>query len=85
MSEFTDPSSYKSYDDLKARLEVVLGQATGSGSTMKNESLQRTAETVGSKSVEPQVIPSAPQPKVAMASEGDDDTLSYFAKLAAED
>jgi hypothetical protein len=52
---------------------------------MKNESLQRTAETVGSKSVEPQVIPSAPQPQVAMASEGDDDTLSYFAKLAAED
>ena len=35
MSEFTDPSSYKSYNDLKARLEVVLGQATGSGSTMK--------------------------------------------------
>ena len=62
MSEFTDPSSYKSYNDLKARLEVVLGQATGSGSTMKNESLQQTAETVGSKSVEPQVIPSAPQP-----------------------
>ena len=85
MSEFTDPSSYKSYNDLKARLEVVLGQATGSGSTMKNESLQQTAETVGSKSVEPQVIPSAPQPQVAMASSGDDDTLSYFAKLAAED
>jgi hypothetical protein len=84
MSEFVAPSSYKSYEELKARLEVVLGQSTGAGATVKNEALTQTAETVEPKATEPQVIATAPTPEIA-ASDDDDDTLSYFAKLAAED
>jgi hypothetical protein len=84
VSEFTAPSSYKSYDELKQRLEVVLGQSTGAGSTVKNDSLTQTAEVVAAKEQEPQVIASAPEPNVT-ASTDEDDTLSYFAKLAAED
>jgi len=84
VSEFTAPSSYKSYDELKQRLEVVLGQSTGAGSTVKNDSLTQTAEVVAAKEEEPQVIASAPEPNVT-ASTDEDDTLSYFAKLAAED
>jgi hypothetical protein len=84
VTEFTDASSYKTYDELKARLETVLGQATGGGSTVKNEALTQTAETVEPKATEPQVIQSAPEPVIA-STDDDDDTLSYFAKLAAED
>jgi hypothetical protein len=84
VSEFTAPSSYKSYDELKQRLEVVLGQSTGAGSTVKNDSLTQTAEVVAAKEEEPQVIASAPEPNIT-ASTDEDDTLSYFAKLAAED
>ena len=84
VSEFTDASSYKTYDELKARLETVLGQATGGGATVKNEALTQTAETVEPKATEPQVIASAPEPTIA-STDDDDDTLSYFAKLAAED
>ncbi len=86
VSEFADPKTYKSYEELKSRLEVVLGQSTGAGSTVKNESLAQTAEAVSPKVVEPQVIASAPEPVVTETVDGDeDDTLSYFAKLAAED
>ena len=84
VTEFTAPSSYKSYDELKQRLEVVLGQSTGAGSTVKNDSLTQTAEVVAAKEQEPQVIASAPEPNIT-ASTDEDDTLSYFAKLAAED
>lgn len=84
-SEFTAESSYKSYDELKQRLEVVLGQSTGQGSTVKNESLKQTAESAPIKAEEPVVVSqSAPEPEIASAG-GEDDTLSYFAKLAAED
>jgi hypothetical protein len=85
VNEFTDISSYKSYEELKARLETVLGSATGAGSTMKNESLSQSAESAPLKTAEPEVIASAPQPNIAASTDDDDDTLSYFAKLAAED
>ena len=85
VSEFTAPSSYKSYDELKGRLETVLGQSTGAGSTVKNEALTQTAEVVSPKAVEPEVIRSAPEPTIAASTDDEDDTLSYFAKLAAED
>ncbi len=84
MSEFTAPSSYKAYDELKGRLEVVLGQSTGAGATIKNDSLTETAEVVSAREQEPQVIASAPEPNITAAAD-EDDTLSYFAKLAAED
>ena len=54
-----DANWFKSYDDLKAKLETVLGLATGAGATVRNEA-------------------------VATAEEADD-TLSYFAQMAAED
>lgn len=85
MSEFTAPSSYKPYDELKGRLEVVLGQSTGAGSTVKNDALSQTAESAPIRSAEPTVVSQrAPEPEIAVA-EAEDDTLSYFAKLAAED
>lgn len=81
LNEFTDPSNYKTYDELKAKLARVLGespQAMGAP-TMAQESQMN-------------VPAPAPEYKVAepitaeeMNVTSDDDTMSYFAKLAQED
>ena len=73
LSEWTDPKNYKSYDELKARLATVLG-----------ESAPRTVK----QEVALDEVAAAPAPKSTPAtaeSVDDDDTLSYFAKLAADD
>lgn len=73
LSEWTDPKNYKSYDELKTRLAAVLG-----------ESAPRTAK----QEIALDEVAPAPAPKAAPSaaeSMDDDDTLSYFAKLAADD
>ena len=72
LSEWTDPNNYKSYDELKARLALVLG-----------ESSPRTVqqEVAMDKMEEPTPMPTAE----SMSLDDDDDTMSYFAKLANED
>jgi len=73
LSEFLDPKSYKSYDELKEKLMRVLGESQP----------MTTAETVSLDTVAPSPsIPSSNEPE--MKSEDEDDTLSYFAKLANE-
>ena len=86
LNEFVAPSAFKTYDELKQRLEVVLGQSTGTGSTVKNDSLSQTAEAVEpAQTATPVVSNSVPTPEIKSTGDGDEDTLSYFAKLAAED
>ncbi len=77
LNEFVDPDKYKTYDELKTRLNDVIGgdiRATADGS-----------ETATAESV------SIPEPKVSVSetsdNDGDDasDALSYFEKLASED
>jgi hypothetical protein len=72
LSEWTDPKNYKSYDELKARLALVLG-----------ESAPRTVkqEVAMDKMQAPAPMPTAEN----LSMDDDDDTMSYFAKLANED
>ena len=79
LQEFTDPANYKSYEELKARLDAVLGVG-GNFTPQQQEDLSTTAETAPMKTVEP----SEPS-SVSSDDEEDDDTMSYFSKLAAED
>lgn len=76
LKEFTDPKNYKSYDELKAKLERVLG-----GSAPRT-----TAESVTlDESNEARPVGKTAQAKSApIESDEDDDTLSYFSKLAQE-
>ena len=68
LTQFLKDDNYKSYDDLKTKLNRVL---TGS-------SVVGTVETFSKpKKVETKVTEDT--------SEDEDDTLSYFAKLADED
>ena len=78
LGEFTDPKNYKSYDELKSKLMRVLGEEASVGApTMKEEVQMNEPATY-------EVVPPITKEQVADTSE-DDDTMSYFAKLANED
>ena len=80
-----DANWFKSYDELKAKLETVLGLATGAGSTVKNEALAQTAQAAPFATADEPTIVAAPAPAPAAVATEEDDTLSYFAQMAAED
>ena len=83
--EFTDPKNYKTYDELKSRLAMVLGEQAPR--TQKQEaSLELDDEIPEFPSAAQPDMAGTPQPEIATAESGmEDDTMSYFAKLAAED
>ena len=71
LSDFMDPKNYKSYNELKAKLNRVLG--VDAGETMEAPEVHYAAA--------PSEIVAEASP---MAESNDDDTLSYFAKLAKD-
>jgi len=79
LSEFTDPANYKSYDELKARLDAVLG-VSETFTAQQQEDLSVTAEAAPMKTV-------APSP-MSSASSDDDDDLNVdeiFSRLTEDD
>ena len=78
LSEFTDPKNYKSYDELKAKLMRVLGEEADMGAPTVVQMNQVN---------EPAPVPQPTQAPVTAEemNTSDDDTMSYFAKLANED
>ena len=78
LSEFTDAKNYKTYDELKAKLMKVLGEeATAGAYTVKQE--MQINEPVSTP--EPQRL----EPVSADQLSDEDDTMSYFAKLANDE
>lgn len=72
LSEFTDPANYKTYDELKAKLMRVLGEESMAGAfTVKEEAKVNVPEPNPFET-----------PTTAEESSEEDDTMSYFAKLA---
>jgi len=77
LQEFNDPTNYKTYDELKAKLMKVLGEEAEAGApTLKQEAQMNE--------------PAAPKLEPVTADEipfdtDEDDTMSYFAKLANDD
>ena len=78
LNEHTAPTNFKSYEELKARLDVVLSGTTTVGNVM---------ETI-TKDPEPQIAPRVDTTPVEssspVAKQEEDDTMSYFQKLADE-
>jgi len=75
LKPFLDPSNFKTYDELKEKLNRVI---TG----------DRNASTVENASLPPQTNGKAKNETVSSKpelSDDDDDTLSYFSKLAEEE
>ena len=80
LSEFTDPANFKSYDELQAKLNRVLGLDGGS------QTSRSTADEIQIEDSTP-----APQQKTTAApsfntsqDDDDDDSMSFFEKLAAD-
>ena len=74
LGEFTDPKNYKTYDELKAKLARVLGEESTMG-----------AYTVKEEAAINEPAPMKEPVTAEQVSSDDDDTMSYFAKLAQED
>ena len=81
LAAVTAADQFKSYDDLKKRLDYVLGHKQPArrvfDEELEGESEGRGSFTPDFKSREP--VAAAP---IASASSDEDDTLSYFQKLA---
>lgn len=81
LNEFTDPEQYKTYDELKARLALVLGEAAPrtARADVDLDATRAPTPIRASAPAEPEVV------TADLSADGEEDTLSYFAKLAAED
>ena len=78
LKEFTDTTNFKSYDELKTRLDTVLAGTTTVGNVtdvMEDEPVETV--TVDTKE--------EPAPKVTVTANDEEDTMSYFEKLAEKD
>ena len=82
LGEFTDPSTFKSYAEIQARLAVVLGEVAP-----KTVAHQVTLETkadvpVVATAAEPTIDVASAEPESAGKETDPDDPLSYFQKYA---
>ena len=78
LADFTSPTNFKSYDELKTRLDAVL-----SGTVVANTTVQTLMEDEPSVSAKVDTKPE-PAPSVEVVDDEDDDAMSYFEKLAEE-
>lgn len=85
LAEFIDPKNYKSYDELSRKLMDVLGESGQVLTTAERTQLDETAPAPRRASVEAAPMPARKAAVEADEEAGDEDTLSYFAKLAKED
>lgn len=91
LSEFLDPKNYKSYEELEKKLKEVIGETGAVFTTAEQVDLDKSEAPAISRPVAPAPAPratfvkSAETASPAASEDGDEDTLSYFAKLAKED
>jgi hypothetical protein len=81
LKELIDPSKFKSYDAIKARLDKVLGLA---GAAAPRTTVEDSSHMFQTEDDEKPVAKKAPV-KAPSVGEDEDDDMNYFAKLAAED
>jgi len=80
LAEFTDRKNFKSYDELKKKLNEVL-----SGDSFASKSAAQIAEDEDRPVASAPKIASKPAPAPKAIEEDDDDVMSYFEKIAKED
>jgi len=77
LKEFTAPTNFKSYSELKNRMDAVLA-----GTTVVGNVVDLPLEPVETVTVDTK---EEPAPTVEVAEGEEEDTISYFEKLAEED
>jgi len=80
LAEFEDPKNFKTFEQLQARLNLVLGRAPVAASPVDESQEETVAKPWGKEVSEfrEKAVASSPV-------ESNEDTLSYFAQLAEED
>lgn len=81
LAEFTDKKNFKSYDELKRKLEMVLGGEGDNGPS----AAEIAEDFVPTPSAAPKAQPTKAAPKVATVDDDDDDVMGFFNKIANED
>ena len=79
LAEFTAPSNFKSYDELKTRLDMVLSGTVAANTTVETlmEDEPTAPTTVDTKE--------EPAPKISVVDDDKDDAMSYFEQLVADE
>lgn len=85
LQDFVDPKNYKSYADLKAKLNKVLGVEAGNASAAPSTLPETAAAPTIAASQPAMAEPEATASPAPSAADDEEDTLSYFAKLAQQD
>lgn len=83
LTAFLDPKHFKSYDELKRKLDMVLG----GGAPMKkaeNVDLDEAPFDTGTSKVTAKAVAPTPAPAREVDFDDNDDSISYFAKLAED-
>jgi hypothetical protein len=80
LAEFVERKNFKSYDELKKKLNEVL-----SGDTFAGKSAAEIAQDEDRPVASAPKIASKPAPTPKSVDEDDDDVMSYFEKIAKED
>jgi hypothetical protein len=83
LNEFLDPKHFKSYEELKTKLEQVLS-ATGT-STARVDRVELDDDTPRQVAAAPKAQPKPAAKRKEVDLDDDDESLSYFAKLANDD
>ena len=84
LAEFTSPSNFKSYEELKTKLEMVLSGANAAGPSaadMAAEDEPRAAAPVAKA----KPAPTAKAKPASVDSDDDDDMMSYFKSIATDE
>jgi hypothetical protein len=80
LSEFIDRKNFKSYDELKKKLNEVL-----SGDSFASKSAAEIAEQEDRPVAAAPKVASKPAPKMPEINDDDEDVMSYFQKIAQEE
>lgn len=81
LSEFLDPAQYKSYNELKARLNEVLGE-DGVERDYENDDVPMDYASAPKAAPDPMASASTASAESSRSNEEDEEALNYFAKLA---
>jgi hypothetical protein len=86
LTAFLDPKNFKSYEDLKKKLDMVLSGGTSAIKKAEEVTLGEDANYVqpATSAARPAAAPKA-APTKEVDFDDDDESLSYFSKLASDD
>ena len=76
LAEIVAPDQFKTYDELKTRLDYVLGNKKSAAPQFEEEDIDRGEAE--------ELVTAAVSTTPSSVNEDDDDALSYFQKLAEE-